>query len=275
MRPLASLWRFFGSARLGIWLLLSLVAVICCGYYLFEAEPLVYQPLNRLLLWDWISSYGWSALHNTWWFFAFLVLLGLLVGNTLVCTWQKVAALIRRGSRGDRLGYALRFSPQVMHLAFIVILASHLVTYVFGLNMQNNVVLLGQEITIAGSDIRLKLAGIKSEFYEGQRLAFYRGRALTQDISLLLTGTDGRTVGKSLAYNSPVWFGGYSIHLKNYFPKAKKSMRRRPYANLIIRRDPGVKTFFAGTLIFAVGLLAYLWQALRQHRQRAAREVHP
>lgn len=275
MRLLRGVWKFFGSAALSIWLLLSLVVVLCCGYYLFEAAPLVYEPLNRLLLWDWIASYGWSSLHNTWWFFAFLILLGLLVSNTLVCTWQKVAALVRRGAHGGRLDYVLRFSPHVMHLAFIVILASHLVTYVFGLNQQNNVVLLGKEIAIADSGVRLKLEGIKSEFYEGERLAFYKGRAITQDISLLLTDAEGNQARKSLAYNSPIWFAGYSIHLKNYYPKAKKSMRRRLYANLIIRRDPGVKTFFAGTLVFAAGLLAYLWQALRQHRQRAAREDHP
>ncbi len=275
MKPLRALWSFFGSALLSIWLLLALVVVLCCGYCLFEAQPLVYQPLNRLLLWDWITSYGWASLYNTWWFFAFIVLLGLLVLNTLVCTWQKVAALLRRENRGSRLDYVLRFSPHVMHLAFVVILASHLVTYVFGLNLQNNVVLLNREITIPGSQIRLKLAGIKSEFYQGRRLAFFKGRALTQDISLVLTEPGGQPVRKSLAYNSPIWFGGYSIHLKTYYPRAKQSMRRRPYANLIIRRDPGVKTFFAGTLVFALGLLAYLWQALRQYRQRAAREAHP
>ena len=273
MKTLRSLWAFLGSALLSVWLLLALVGVLCCGYYLFEAAPQVYAPLNRLLLWDWIVSYGFNELGNTWWFFCFLVLLGLLVANTLVCTWQKVAALARRGAKGSRLDFILRFSPHVMHVAFIIILASHLVTYVFGLNVQNNVVLLGKEITIPGSDIKLKLLGIKSYFYEGDRLAFYRRRALTQDISLSLRQGDGEAMRKRLAYNSPVWYGGYSIHLKNYYPRAKSGMQRRPYANLIIRRDPGVKTFFFGTVVFAIGLLAYLWQALRQHRQRAAREA--
>lgn len=270
-----AIWDFLGSALLSVWVLLALVAVLCCGYYLFEAAPSIYEPLNRLLLWDWITSYGWHSLGTTWWFFCFLILLGLLVANTLVCTWQKIAALARRGSQGSRLDFVLRFAPHVMHVAFIIILASHLLTCVFGLNMQNNVLLLGREITIPGSDIRLKLDSIESNFYTGQRLAFFNGRALSQEISLSLTGSDGSVVRKTLAYNSPIWYGGYSIHLKNYFPKAKKSMRRRPYANLIIRRDPGVKTFFLGTAIFAIGLLAYLWQALRQHRQRAAREVQP
>ncbi|MCB2190072.1 MAG: hypothetical protein KQI62_00810 [Deltaproteobacteria bacterium] len=273
MNILRGLWRFFGSAALSVVLLLSLVVVLCCGYYLFEAAPQVYEPLNRLLLWDWLASYGMGELGNAWWFFAFLILLGLLVANTMVCTWQKVAVLVRRGTKGSRLDFILRFSPHLMHLAFIIILASHLVTYVFGLNVQNNVVLPGREITIPGSDIKLKLMGIKSLFYEGDRLAFYRNRALTQDITLSLRHGQGEATVRSLAFNSPIWYGGYSIHLKNYFPRSKSGMKRRPYANLIIRRDPGVKAFFFGTVVFAIGLLAYLWQALRQHRQRAVREA--
>jgi cytochrome c biogenesis protein ResB len=273
MKIANSVWTFFGSATLSVWALLGLVVVLCCGYYLFEAAPTLYEPLNRLLLWDWIKSYGWHNLTNTWWFLSFLVLLGLLVANTFVCTWQKVAVLAKRGAKGSRLDFVLRFSPHVMHAAFIIILASHLFTYVFGLNVQNNLVLLGREITIPGSEIKLRLDSIKSDFFTGDRLAFFKRRALSQEIKLSLMGADGSVIQKTLAYNSPIWHRGYSIHLKSYYPKAKTSMPRRPYANLIIRWDPGVRTFFCGTIIFAVGLLAYLWQALRQHRQRAFREA--
>jgi cytochrome c biogenesis protein ResB len=273
MKFVRAAWNFFGSAALSVWVLLALVAVLCCGYYLFETAPATYEPLNRLLLWDWIVTYGLHNLVNTWWFLGFLMLLGLLVVNTFVCTWQKVAILASRRAKGSRLDFTLRFSPHVMHAAFIIILASHLVTYVFGLNVQNNLVLLGREITLPGSAIKLKLESIKSDFYQGDRLAFFKRRALSQEIKLRLTNPDGSMVLKTLAYNSPIWHGGYSIHLKSYYPKAKTSMPRRPYANLIIRKDPGVKTFFLGTLVFAIGLMAYLWQALRQHRQRALREL--
>jgi cytochrome c biogenesis protein ResB len=127
MKIANAVWTFFGSATLSVWALLGLVVVLCCGYYLFEAAPTLYEPLNRLLLWDWIKSYGWHNLTNTWWFLSFLVLLGLLVANTFVCTWQKVAVLAKRGAKGSRLDFVLRFSPHVMHAAFIIILASHLV----------------------------------------------------------------------------------------------------------------------------------------------------
>lgn len=273
MKSARAIWALLGSAVLSVWLLLGLVAVLCCGYYLFEVAPTLYEPLNRLLLWDWIVSYGWHNLSNTWWFLFFLMLLGLLVANTFVCTCQKVAALARHGGKGSRLNFALRFSPHVMHVAFIIILASHLFTYVLGLNVQNNLVLLGKQTAIPGSATMVRLDSIKSDIYQGQRLAFFKGRALTQEIALSLISPDGAVTRKTLAYNSPIWHDGYSIHLKNYYPKAKTSMPRRPYANLIIRRDPGVKTFFLGTAVFAVGLLAYLWQALRLHRQRASREA--
>lgn len=273
MKPLQSLAALFGGAALTVWTLLGLVLVLGAGYFTFEAHPLVFEPLNRLLLWDWIVTYGWSDLGATWWFFAFLLLLALLVTNTAVCTWQKVAALAMSGGQGHGLDWWLRFSPHVMHAAFIVILASHLVTYVFGLNVQNNVIWPGKRVGVPGADWRIELESISSEFYDGQRLAFYRGRAIDQDIVLKIIEPDGRIIRESLAYNSPVWHDGYSIHLKNYYPKAKKSMPRQPYANLIIRRDPGVITFFFGTALFAVGLLAYLWQALRRHQRRGVREA--
>jgi hypothetical protein len=147
------------------------------------------------------------------------------------------------------------------------------VTYVFGLNAQNNLVLLSREITLPDSQIRLRLDKIESTFYQGERLAFFKGRALTQNIAITLTDPDGSVYQKSLAINSPVWHQGYSIHLKSYYPQAKSTMKRRHYANLIIKKDPGVKTFFLGTFVFALGLLAYLWQALRRHQERAMREM--
>lgn len=73
-----------------------------------------------------------------------------------------------------------------------------------------------------------------------------------------------------LAINHPVWYRGYSIHLKRYYPSRRSGMRRAPYANLIIRKDPGITLFFTGTAIFTLGLLAYLWQAVRERRREAS-----
>jgi hypothetical protein len=96
-----------------------------------------------------------------------------------------------------------------------------LFTYVFGLNVQNNLVLLGREITIPGSEIKLRLDSIKSDFFTGDRLAFFKRRALSQEIKLSLMGADGSVIQKTLAYNSPIWHRGYSIHLKKLLPQGQ------------------------------------------------------
>ena len=271
MAVLKDIWNFLGRPSLTFALLLGLVADSYAGFFLVRANPDLFGPLNRLMLFDWIATYGWYHLDETWWFFLLLILMLLLVLNTFVCTLQKVLLLLRHGRRNqDRLGYLLRFSPHLMHLGFIIILASHLTSYVVGVNDQNNVVRKGGVIPLPGSPYRLRLDEIQVKFYEGRRLDFFRGRAISQRISLTLFDQDQRPTSKVLSINHPLWYRGYSIHLKRYHPSRRGGMARAPYVNLIIRKDPGIVLFFLGTAIFTVGLLAYLWQAVRERR----REVH-
>ena len=265
MKVLGAIWRFWARADLTVAILLALVADLYAGFFIFRADPSLFGPLNRLKLWDWLQTYGCSHLEQTWWFLAFLILLGLLVLNTLVCTTQRVTGLVRQSGRGkDRLGYMLRFSPHVMHLAFIIILGSHLATFTVGVNDQNNILTQDSELAIPGSPYRMRLLGIENDFYEGERLAFYRNRPLSQRIKLAIKGPDGDETIKELGILEPAWFRGYSLHIKKYRPDYQSKRKRSPYVNLIIRKDPGIRLFAVGSMLFVLGLLAYFWQALRQ-----------
>jgi len=187
MARVRSIWDFWGRPGLTCVLLLCLVADAYAGFFLVRAHPDIFASLNRLMLQDWLATYGWHRLGVTWWFFLLLVLMFLLVLNTLVCTLQKVLLLIRHGRRNqDRLGYVLRFSPHVMHLAFIMILASHLISYAVGINSQNNVVRKGGVIPLPGSPYRLRLDDVRVKFYDGRRLDFFQGRAIAQKIELTI-----------------------------------------------------------------------------------------
>lgn len=268
MRALAALWRFWARADLTVYLLLALVADLYAGYFIFEADPQLFGPLDRLKLWEWISTYGMARLSQSWWFLCFLILMALLVLNTLVCTTQRVLTLARQSGRHpDRLGYALRFSPHVMHLAFIMILVSHLITFSVGVNDQNNVLLKGGKLTLPGTDQVIRLKGIENDFYEGERLHFCRKRPLSQRITLSITGPDGKETIKTVGIMSPAWFQGYSLHVKKYWPDYKSPRKKTHFVNLIIRKDPGIILFTAGSLLFVLGLLAYFYQALRQKNQ--------
>jgi cytochrome c biogenesis protein ResB len=264
MLRLRAAWDFLGRPGLTFYVMAGLVLDLYAGFFIFRAYPQMFGPLNRLMLLDWMATYGRFHLEATWWFFVFLALMFLLVLNTFVCTCNRVVSLLRHGrDNGDRLGRWLRFAPHVMHLAFIIILAAQLMNYVTGVNDQNNVLLTGGKLQAPGSDFSIRLDKIEVDYYSGRRLAFYRNRAIAQRIRLTITDPGGSETHKTLSINSPVWHRGYSIHLKRYHPDSKGGMKRSPYVNLIIRQDPGIRLFFVGTALFILGLAAYLVQALR------------
>ncbi len=273
MNLLASLWNWLGRPGLTFYLLLALVADLLSGFIVFQANPHLFGPLNRLNLLDWIATYGLHNLRTTWWFLAFLILLALLVLNTAVCTLTRLTAWARQGGdQPDRLGHWLRLSPHVMHLAFIIILVSHLVSYLVGVNDQNNILVQGSSLRLPGSQIELRLEGVENDFYHGERLAFYQNRSLAQRIKLVFSQPGESDATKTLGVNSPVWFAGYSLHLKSYAPDHEGGMKRTPYVNMIIRQDPGIRLFAAGTCLFVAGLLAYLIQVLRNGARREQAE---
>ncbi|MFH1060436.1 MAG: hypothetical protein V1797_17370 [Pseudomonadota bacterium] len=268
MNLLSAAWHGLARPGLTFYLLLGLVADLLAGYFIFRAHPQLFGPLNRLSLLDWIATYGVHNLATTWWFFAFLALLAGLVLNTLACTVNRLAAWARQAQAADRLGRWLALAPHVMHLAFIIILVSHLVNYVVGVNDQNNILRQGDSLRLPGSEIRLRLDGVENDFYHGQRLKFYQNRPLSQRVALTFSDPDGRQTIKSLGINSPIWHAGFSIHLKGYAPDSEGGMERTPFVNLIIRQDPGIRLFAAGTALFVVGLLAYLAQVLRNTNRK-------
>ena len=274
MSPLVSAWNWSARPSLTFYLLLGLVLDLLAGFFIFQAHPQHFGPLNRLSLMDWIATYGLHNLHTTWWFFAFLLLLAGLVLNSLACTVNRLAAWARPGKTpADRLGHWLALAPHLMHIAFIVILASHLVNYVVGVNDQNNILRQGDSLRLPGSNIQLRLDGVENDFYHGQRLKFYQKRPLSQRVRLTFSEADGRQSAKDLGVNSPIWHAGYSIHLKAYAPDHEGGMKRTPFVNLIIRKDPGIRLFVAGTALFVVGLLAYLAQILRTNTRKEHLEM--
>ena len=265
MRIIKAAWNFFGRADLTLYVLLALVADLCAGFFHFRAEPQIFGPLDRLMLWDWIVTYGRFHVGQTWWFFVFMGLMFLLVLNTLVCTLNRVAGLIRtRGRDAGRLDYLLRFSPHLMHLAFLVLLISMLFSYVAGVNLRNNILSVGRTVELAQTGHKLRLDKIEVDFYQGRRLFFFENRALDQDLTLVFTDPRGRETVKHLGINKPIRYRGFSIHIKNYQPQNKNRAGRPAWANLIIRRDPGAAGFFAGVGLFVLGLTGYLIQTLRK-----------
>ena len=254
------IWKALGSIRLTIIVLLLLVCDLAGGYVSLKGSEKIFKPLNDLGLIEWIGTYGKTYPGHTVWFFVLFILLFLLAVNTFVCTTDRVFVLIEnRKHFTNRLRFFLKFSVHIMHYALIIILTGYLISYVYAVTCSSVIIALKQESMIPGTKIRALLKSMDIDYYHGDRLGFLNNRACQVKAELLLTDGDKQTI-KTIGLNDPFRFKDLSFHLKDFAPRYEFGMKRQPYINLIIKKDPGMKLYFGGTLFFLSGLFMYLYQ---------------
>ncbi len=253
-------WNVLGAVYFTAILFLMLFIDLVAGFLSLRSHPNLFRPLNDIRFFEWANTYGAGNLSDTAWFFVLLILLLLLSINTFVCTTNRVFALCyNRSYFTSRIRFALRFSPHIMHYAFLVILLGYLSSYLLASNYTNNILIPGKNVQIPESDCRVRLESLDIQYYEGDRLLFLKKRAIDLKAVLLFMIDESVIQRKIVSVNRPVWFKGFSVHVKDFAPKTKGS-KRQPYINLNIKRDPGMKFYFTGTLIFVVGLFMYMYQ---------------
>ncbi len=254
-------WKLAGSINLTIALLILLVVDLSVGFICLESNISIFIPLNDVGLIAWLDTYGINYLQYTAWFFLLLFLLFLLAVNTFVCTTDKVVILLgNRSYYRSQVKFILNFAPHIIHYAFVIIMAGYLVSYVFAVNLPANILLPGKSIPIPGTECKIKLNKLNIEYYKGQRLDFFQGRAINSEAQISLTDGNGIIIEKTISVNQPVRFKGFSLHLDDFAPKSSTSMQKQKYVNLIIHKDPGIHLYFCGMIIFAAGMLMYIYR---------------
>jgi cytochrome c biogenesis protein ResB len=267
-------WKALGSIELAVALLLLLVADLGWGFFVLESGGNPFHPLNDVGLFEWAKTYGRVHIHHTLWFFVLLGLLFLLAVNTFVCTTIRVHALVKNRSAFAGWGrFFLKLSPHCMHYALILILLGDLSSYLLAQTIPNNILTLGTAVRIRTTDYLVRLDSLDVEFKEEALSSSRRSRAV--DAKAQLRFTDGKGIevrSGALSVNNPLWFEGFSLHLKDFAPKTKGGgMGERTHVNLIIRKDPGIKLYLAGTLLFTAGLLMYVWDWIRMRFRKDER----
>ena len=279
MVAVKNIWKFFGSSTLTVFILLAVVLDFEIGFFLFRSHPSVFSPLDRLMLFEWLRTYGLESIRVTWWFFALLFLLFILTLNTLVCTIDSVVALVkRRGKFSSTPAFLLKFAPHVMHVAFVLLLLGHLTSYTAGFNLFNNILRQGIVMRVPHSDLQLSLEKLKVEFYKSEDVFIPdlagKARDVVADVLIVDPANDNFKHGikKKISINRPAFYQGISFHLKDFYPR-NESNKRVPYVNLIIRKDPGIRILAWGTILFTIGLVMYLFQAthLNVRKKRTVR----
>ncbi len=262
-----NIWHFAGSIYLTAGLFIISILDLLTGYYQLKSNPHLFHPLNDMGFIKWAQTYGRGNLIETSWLFILICLLALISINTFVCTTERVAVLFKnQAAFKQKQRFILKFAPHIMHYALLIMLFGYMVSYLSAKSYVCNILLPGKNIQIPDSSCVINLDKLHIDYYDENRLQYMQNRAI--HVSARLTIKDKNKAKTSeLSFNQPIWFPPYSIHLKNFAPKSRNSMDRRSFINLIIKRDPGVKYYFGGMVIFIVGLSMYIFQWIKKHNR--------
>lgn len=257
-RRLRMLWHQLGSVHLTVILCLLLALDLIWGYLCLKNRALLFAPLNDIGLPAWSATFGRHNLVHTLWFFILLGLLALLALNTFVCTTDRVAGLLERRTHLGPRRLLFKLAPHLMHYALILILTGYLSSYLFARVLDTHTLVPGASMALPVAGAHIAFDAFDPLYYQGGGLAAFKNRVLQPRARLSLTD-GGFCRNAVLSLNRPVWFKGHGIFLKDFAPQTKGSgMTRLPRIDVSIRKDPGVRLYLAGILLFTAGLAAYL-----------------
>ncbi|MDR0378796.1 MAG: hypothetical protein LBI62_02425 [Candidatus Accumulibacter sp.] len=249
MTAMKGIWNKAGSPNVMVALCGLLALDLGWAYFGLERNLPLFAPMGDVGLYKWLSTY---ALHNpgeSAWFLLMLVLLTLLAINVFVCTTERMARMIRGKNWKFR-----SLGPHIMHYAVLVILLGYLLSYLFSSSYPGHALRPGDSLDLPEGGGRITFLSAEPAVYHGERMVFFDGYLLDPGIRLKLV-SENETREAKLAFNHPIWFEGFDIHLIDFYPrKAGQDFR---WIKLIVRRDPSSAVYLSGLGLFFVGLLLY------------------
>jgi hypothetical protein len=255
-------WKFWARNDLLLWWIPAIVVCLLVGLVCLQQAPGVFRPLEHMTLQDWILRYGKAHLGVTWWFLLFLLLVLALALNTLVCTTSKTLRLLRHRNRFQgRLPFWIKLSPHLIHYGFLFLLAGYLAFFSLGTQAHQNILRLHSPQGFAGLEHRVELLDLQLEFDDESE--DFQGRLVDARAHLRFCHENGTCELRTIGVNQPTWIHGYSVHLRDFRPKRKKS-GMTPYVNLILQENKGLHLFLAGLLVFVLGLALYIGYAFKR-----------
>ena len=229
---------FFLSLKTAVWLLTGLICVFFLGSYLMPAYRDAHGAMNDRLLFEWVGQVAIDHPWATGWFFLALAALILLTVNTIVCSIQAVRG---KWSRED---FLLRISPQVVHMAFLVILLAHLLGAGWGYRI-SGMLPEGASARLPENRV-LFLRELRSE-------SDVRGFVRDWSAGVILYENGQQVADGVLGPNSPLFYRGMGVYLKSF------DLQQPPAAFLLVTRDPGAVWALVGAVFFMVGTVIILF----------------
>ncbi|OGW38299.1 MAG: hypothetical protein A2Y97_04670 [Nitrospirae bacterium RBG_13_39_12] len=230
---LKNILNFFLSLRLSIWLIFVLLSLLFYGSFVMPKEK-EFQTLNTIPLFQWMNENNSGI---TWWLWAAIGILVLLTVNTLLCSIESV--IKKRVSKH----WILIISPQLIHVGFLFILFSHLLSS-YGSFRGTAFVYEGSALQLPNG-LTVVFAAINTDIdhsgfiknWSADIKYFDERRQMTKDV---------------ISPNNPSFQDGFGIYIKTV------RLEPVPAALIEVSREPGAFCALVGGVLFLAGMVTLL-----------------
>lgn len=231
---LISLW------TLEVFLALT-IAVCLLGSLMLPSHLAFFSGIDETPLFEWLREAGEPG--NTWWIYAMIACFAILGLTTALCT---IDSLLKLRGRRD---FFTRLFPQIMHMGILFVMLGHLLTAWQG-TREDVLLKEGQSVDIGGQTLSVLHVGLgpdieKKDYYDDWQA------------SLLLTGSDGRTMETLLMPVRPVSVKGTTLFFRSITLPMKDSADK-PSMLIRVVRDPGVLWALGGSILLVLGGIGFL-----------------
>ncbi|MBN2160966.1 MAG: hypothetical protein JW807_16365 [Spirochaetes bacterium] len=278
------IWNSLGDIRLSFWLLLAAAVLFFTGMLHSSLDFSYFRAMNEMRIQDWLARELPARPGANWWLLPLLAVLFLLGVNTVICTINRVTALMSGRARTD-YRFIVSLFPSAIHILFITVMIGHAVTITTGI--WTRVPLAeGAAIRVDPSLPALTVKKIEDSYFpHGSLLS---NRIMKTNVSLI--GDGGEEI--LLSYLDSIGYGGYRLHLdmvKDKIPRHRQRLlaqikkddetcnraerfrsaerKRDPSQKLLLLAisDPGLPVILTA---FSLILILMIWYFIESFRKR-------
>jgi hypothetical protein len=243
---MTSVWRFLTSLKTCAWAGLAFCAAGAVGSVVMGRYPELFADMDARVFAAWFARKGFADPGPSLWLYGLLLATALLALNAACCTFERLAQIFR-GKLTMR-----RLLPHVMHLAFLGVVLSHLVSAVYGDRIPGVAVPEGGFAQVGGTGWMMRLDRFDA-------VSGPSGYPIDFSATVTLFRGTTRVARGVVRTNEPLFHEGYGIYIRNFGTTPWGAH----YAVFDANRDPGATAILAASLLFTAANLLYLFPARR------------
>jgi len=243
---MTALWRFLTSLKTCAWLGVFFCGAGAIGSVAMGRYPELFADMDAQVLAGWFARKGFADPAHTLWLYCLLIATGLFAVNAACCTAERIVQILRGNVTLRRL------LPHVMHLAFLGVVLSHLVSAVYGDRIPGLAIPQGGFAMVGGTGWSMRLDRFDVVVApEGYPKDFSATVTLFRETTPVARGV--------VRTNEPLFHEGYGIYVKNFGTTPRGVL----YAVFEANRDPGATAILAASLLFTAANLLYIFPSRR------------